>query len=76
MTSVNVSEGVNEVIGRMVPSFNATSGAAVGPYRESRFIRHARRTTDKNLNVRHEFVQGRTAHLGLLLWLSATFLGL
>jgi hypothetical protein len=36
MTSVNVSEGVNEVIGRMVPSFNATSGAAVGPYRESR----------------------------------------
>ena len=43
--SVNVSEGVNEVIGRMVPSFNATSGAAVGPYRESRLrrYRHAHR---------------------------------
>jgi hypothetical protein len=37
MTSVNVSEEVNELTAGMVRSLNATTGAEMGPYRKFRF---------------------------------------
>lgn len=36
MTSVNVSEGVNELTDGMVRSLNTPTGAEMGPFRKSR----------------------------------------